>query len=71
MRPPHKVEVSVVNKNILLINVGPRFDLGDGVCRGLPLWYRVLGKCESTTKKPVPIFPLKSDMCVKFDGIES
>ena len=52
------------DRNILIINVQPRFDLGGEVWKGFPFRSRVFGACESTTNKPVPFSPVNSAMDV-------
>ena len=71
VRPPYKVEVSVGDINILIVNACPCFALGVGVWSSFPLWSRVLWACESSTNNPVPIFPINSAMDVFFSGVES
>ena len=60
MRPPYKMEVSVVNRKSLIIDARPRFTLGDGVWFFLPFCSRVLGALESITHNPDPILSVNS-----------
>ena len=66
MRPPYKVEVSVVDRKSLLVDVRPRFALGDGVWIFLPFCSRVLGGLESITHNPDPILSVNSAMYASF-----
>ena len=71
MRPQHKAEVSVGDRKSLLIDLRPRFALGDGVWRFLPFCSRVLGGLESTTQNPDPILSITSAMDVYFSRMDS
>ena len=66
MRPPHKVEVSVGDRESLLVDARPSFTLGYGVWVFLPFCYRVLGGLKYTTQNPDQILSVNSVMDVSF-----
>ena len=71
MRPPHKVKVSVGDRNSLLINTRPRFDICFGGLEGFAILVQSVRGLQVYHNKTVPILSVNSTMDVSFAGMDS